>query len=150
MIGTWKGMDKVKSKHLFYTEYNNTVGLIWGKKSVKKGGGWGGEGNRQIVWIKLSGGINGGHGAFPTQTEALERMRTPVRHISYGIRHTALSRTYAIVAYVRHNNNWRWFPCIWYSKTSPLTRIVSALDEPPVCMEPAYYSPISLIQNIWM
>ena len=37
--------------------------------------------------------------------EALERMRTPVRHISYGIRHTALSRTYAIVAYVRHNNN---------------------------------------------
>ena len=32
-------------------------------------------------------------------------MRTPVRHISYGIRHTALSRTYAIVAYVRHNNN---------------------------------------------
>ena len=35
----------------------------------------------------------------------VERMRTPVRHISYGIRHAALSRTYAIVAYVRHNNN---------------------------------------------
>ena len=32
-------------------------------------------------------------------------MRTPVRHISYRIRHTALSRTYGIVAYVRHNNN---------------------------------------------
>ena len=37
--------------------------------------------------------------------DIIERMRTPVRHISYGIRHTALSRTYAIVAYVRHNNN---------------------------------------------
>ena len=34
----------------------------------------------------------------------LERMRAPVRHISYGIRHKALSRTYAIFAYVRHNN----------------------------------------------
>ena len=75
-------------------------------------------------------------------------MRTPVRHISYGIRHTALSRTYAIVAYVRHNNN----------DGSPvfgipglfLTRIVSVPDEAPVCMEPAYYSPISLIQNTWM
>ena len=39
------------------------------------------------------------------QVESIERMRTPVRHISYGIRHTALSRTYTIVAYVRHNNN---------------------------------------------
>ena len=38
-------------------------------------------------------------------SDTLERMRTPVRHISYDIRHTALSRTYAIVAYVRHNNN---------------------------------------------
>ena len=37
--------------------------------------------------------------------DILERMRTSVRHISYGIRHTALSLTYAIVAYVRHNNN---------------------------------------------
>ena len=35
----------------------------------------------------------------------IERMRAPVRHISYGIRHTVLSRTYAIVAYVRHNND---------------------------------------------
>ena len=58
-----------------------------------------------------------------------------VRHISY-IRHTALSRTYAIVAYVRHNNN--------------AARIVSAPDKAPVCMEPAHYSPISLIQNTWM
>ena len=35
----------------------------------------------------------------------LERMRAPVRHISYGIRHTALCRMYGIVAYVRHNNH---------------------------------------------
>ena len=35
----------------------------------------------------------------------LERMRAPVRHISYGIRHTALCRMYGIVAYARHNNH---------------------------------------------
>ena len=36
---------------------------------------------------------------------SIERMRAPVRHISYGIRHTALCRIYGIVAYVRHNNH---------------------------------------------
>ena len=35
----------------------------------------------------------------------IERMRAPVRHISYGIRHTALCHMYGIVAYVRHNNH---------------------------------------------
>ena len=37
--------------------------------------------------------------------QILERMRAPVRHISYGIRHTALCRMYGIVAYVRYNNH---------------------------------------------
>ena len=78
----------------------------------------------------------------------IERMRTPVRHISYGIRHTALSRTNSIVAYVRHDNN-ADSPVFWYSSTSPLKWIVSAPDEAPVRMEPAH-SPEFLIQNTWM
>ena len=56
----------------------------------------------------------------------------------------ALSRTYAIVAYVRHNNNadslylvFQHFPIEW---------IISAPDEAPVRMEPAH-SPESLISK---
>ena len=39
------------------------------------------------------------------QFHILGSFRTPVRHVLYLIRHTALSSTYAIVAYARHNNN---------------------------------------------
>ena len=74
-----------------------------------------------------------------------ERMRTPVQHISYGIRHypvhTLLSRMYGTITTL--------IPCIWYSSASPLKWIVSAPDEAPVRMEPAH-SRESLIQNTWM
>ena len=76
----------------------------------------------------------------------LERMRAPVRHISYGIRHcavcTALWRMYDTITML--------VPLYYrYSSTSPLTWIVSAPDKDLVRMEPAYL-PISLIQNTWM
>ena len=66
---------------------------------------------------------------------------------AYFMRHTALSRTYAIVSYIWHNNNAD--SRVWYSSTSPLKWIVSAPDEVPVRMEPSH-SPESLIQNTWM
>ena len=81
-------------------------------------------------------------------TPIIERMGTPVRHISYGIRHTALSSTYAIVAYVRHNNN-AGSP-VFGIPGLPIDPNRLSSNEAPACMEPVYYSPISLIQNTWM
>ena len=83
----------------------------------------------------------------PGQMRTIERMRTPVRHISYGIRHypvhTLLSRMYGtITTLIPLYLVFQHFPH-WNESSQLQMKLQYARIEPA-------HSPESLIQNTWI